>query len=49
VIQGMKKGPILQMGTDKIIPRHDYGEHFTVLFPDRSEWKDGFNPIGKGD
>jgi hypothetical protein len=44
----MEKEPILQMGTDKMIPRHVYSEPFTVRFPDRSEWKDGFQPDRKG-
>jgi hypothetical protein len=42
----MKKGPILQMGTDRI-PRHFYDRSFTVRFPNRSECKDGFQPDGK--
>jgi hypothetical protein len=46
--QGMKKEPILQMGTDRIIPIHVYDKHFTVRFPDRSEWKDSFQPDRKG-
>jgi hypothetical protein len=46
--QDMKKEPILQMGTDKIIPRHVYDKAFTVRFPDRREWKDGFHPDRKG-
>jgi hypothetical protein len=36
--QDMKKEPILQMGTDRMIPRHVYGRAFTVRFPDRSEY-----------
>jgi hypothetical protein len=46
--QDMKKEPILQMGTDKMILRHAYGKALTVRFPDRSEWKDGFHPDRKG-
>jgi hypothetical protein len=37
------------MGTDKMIPRHVYGKPFTVRFPDRSEWKDRFQPDRKGE
>jgi hypothetical protein len=40
--QDIKKEPILQMGTDKMIPRHGYDKPFTIRFPDRSEWKDRF-------
>jgi hypothetical protein len=36
--------PIIQMGTDRMIPRHVSDKTFTVRFPDRSEWKDGFQP-----
>jgi hypothetical protein len=35
--QGKKKEPILQMGTDKVIPRHVYGKPATVRVPNRSE------------
>jgi hypothetical protein len=45
---GMKREPILQMGTDKIISRHVYDKPFTVRFPDRSEWKDELLPNRKG-
>jgi hypothetical protein len=44
----MKKEPILQMGSDQMIPRHVYDNPFTVRFPERSEWKDGFQPDTKG-
>jgi hypothetical protein len=47
-IQSMKEEPILQMGNDKIIPRHVYHKLFMVRFPDRSEGKDGFQPDRKG-
>jgi hypothetical protein len=33
----MEKEPILQMGSDKIIPRHVYVKPFTIRFPDTSE------------
>jgi ribonuclease HI len=46
--QGMKEEPIVQMGADEIIPRHVYDGPFTVRFPDRNEWKDGFQPNRKG-
>jgi hypothetical protein len=35
--QGMREKPVLQMGTDKMIPRHVYGKALTIRFPDRSE------------
>jgi hypothetical protein len=43
-----RKKPISQMRTDKMIPRHVYCKAFTVRFPDRIEWKDGFQPDRKG-
>jgi hypothetical protein len=46
--QDMKKEPILQMGSDKMILRHVYDKLFTIRFPDRSEWKEGFQPDRKG-
>jgi hypothetical protein len=45
----MESEPILQMGTDKITPRHVYEKPFTIRFPDRSEWNKGFKPHKKGD
>jgi hypothetical protein len=48
MIQDMKKEPILQMGSDKMIPKHVYDKPFTIRFPDRSEWKEGFQPDRKG-
>ena len=44
----MKKEPILQMGSDKMILRHVYEKPFTVRFPDRSEWENGFWSNRKG-
>jgi ribonuclease HI len=38
----MEKEPILQLGIDKMIPRHIYNKPFRIRFPDRGEWKDGF-------
>jgi hypothetical protein len=32
-----------------MLPRHVYEKSFTVRFPDRSEWKEGFRPDRKGD
>jgi hypothetical protein len=46
--QHMEKEPILQMGSNKMIPRHVYDKPFTVRFPDRSEWKKGFQTDKKG-
>jgi hypothetical protein len=40
----MEKEPILQMGSDKMIPKHVYEKPFTIRFPNRSEWKKGFQP-----
>jgi hypothetical protein len=45
--QDMKKEPILQMGSHKIILRHVYDKPFMIRFPDRSEWKQGFQPERK--
>jgi hypothetical protein len=44
----MEKEPILQMESDKMIPRHVYNKPFTIRFPDRSEWKKGFQPDQNG-
>jgi hypothetical protein len=30
------------MGSDRMQPRHVYEKSFTVRFPDRSEWREGF-------
>jgi hypothetical protein len=35
------------MGSDKMILRHVYDKPFTIRFPDRSEWKEGFQPYRK--
>jgi hypothetical protein len=45
----MKKEPILQMGFDKMIPKHVYDKPFSIRFADRSEWKEGFQPDKNGD
>jgi hypothetical protein len=44
----IEKEPILQMGSDKMILKHVYGKPFTIRFPDRSEWKKGFQPDRNG-
>jgi hypothetical protein len=46
--QDMEKEPILQMGYDKMIPRHVYDKPFMIRCPDRSERKKGFRPDRKG-
>jgi hypothetical protein len=45
--QDMEKEPILQMGSNKMIPRHVYDKTFTIRFLDRNEWKKGFKPDKK--
>jgi ribonuclease HI len=40
--------PILQMGTEKMVPRNVYEKSFTIRFPDRSELKKGFERDKKG-
>jgi ribonuclease HI len=35
------------MGSDKMIPRHVYNKPFSIRSPDRSEWKEGFQPDRK--
>jgi hypothetical protein len=41
----MEKKLILQVGSDKMIPRHIYDKPLRFRFPDISEWKKGFYPI----
>jgi hypothetical protein len=36
------------MGSDKMTPRHVYEKPFTIRLPERSEWKEGFEPDRKG-
>jgi hypothetical protein len=43
----MEEEPTLQMGSDKMIPKHVYDKSFMFRFPHRSEWKEGFQPDGK--
>jgi hypothetical protein len=40
----MDDEPILQMKTDRVTPRYAYHKPFTVKFPDRCEWQNGFKP-----
>jgi hypothetical protein len=47
--QNMKKEPLLQMGPDKMIPRQVYDNPFTISFPDRSTWKEGFQSDRMGE
>jgi hypothetical protein len=46
--QDMTREHILQMGTNKMIPRYEFHKPFTVRLPDRREWERGFAPMGKG-
>jgi hypothetical protein len=46
--QDMKKEPILQIGSDKMISRHVHDKPFMIRFPDRSERKVEFQPNRKG-
>jgi hypothetical protein len=48
MIQYITEEPILQMGTDRMIPRHVCNKPCTVRFLDRCEWKDGLQPKRKG-
>jgi hypothetical protein len=43
-----KREPILQMVSDKMIPRNVYEKPFAIRLPDRSEWKEGFERDRKG-
>jgi hypothetical protein len=46
----MQHEPILEMGSDRMLPRYVrvYHRPFTVKFPDKCEWQNGFNPDNKG-
>jgi hypothetical protein len=44
----MEHEPTLQMGPDRMLPRYAYHKPFTVKFPDKYEWQNGFNPDNKG-
>jgi hypothetical protein len=45
----MELEPIVQMGSVRMLPRYAYHKPFTVKFPDKCEWQNGFNPDNKGD
>jgi hypothetical protein len=45
--QDMMREPILQRGTDKMIPRYAFHKPSTVRLPDRSEWDRGSIPLGR--
>jgi hypothetical protein len=47
--QDMKKEPILQMGTDKMIPGHVMAKLSRSDFLTEVNGKTGFTPIGKRD
>jgi hypothetical protein len=36
MIKGMEKDPILQIGSDKMIPRNAYENPFKIRIPDRN-------------
>jgi hypothetical protein len=42
-------GPVLQMGSDKMIPRHVDEKPFTTRFPDRVNETEYSNQTKKGD
>ena len=44
----MEDEPILAMKTDRVTPRYVYHKPFTVKFPGRCEWQNGFKPDIKG-
>jgi hypothetical protein len=44
----MEHEPILQMGTDMMIPRYAYRKPFTVNFSDKCGWQNRFRPLIKG-
>jgi hypothetical protein len=46
--QDMKKEPILQMWSDKMILKHVYDKPFSIRLSERSEWKEGFESGRKG-
>jgi hypothetical protein len=46
--QDMEHEPILQMGSDRVLLRYACHKPFTVKFPDKCEWQNGFNPGNKG-
>jgi hypothetical protein len=44
----MEHKPILQMGSNRMLPRYTYLKPFTVNFTDKCEWQNGFNSDNKG-
>jgi hypothetical protein len=46
--QDMKKEPILQMRSEKMITRNVHEKPFTIRIPDKSEWKERLEPDRKG-
>jgi hypothetical protein len=44
----MEHEPILQVESDRMLPRYAYQEPFIVKFPDKCAWQNGFNPDNKG-
>jgi hypothetical protein len=47
--QDMENEPIVEMVSDKKISRrHVYDKPFTIRLPERSKWKEWFEPEGKG-
>ena len=45
----MEHKPVLQMGSDRMLLRYAYHKTFSVVFSDKCEWQNGFNPDEKGD
>jgi hypothetical protein len=44
----MQHEPILQRGSERMLLRYAYQKPFTVMFPYKCEWQNGFNPDNKG-
>jgi hypothetical protein len=49
MFRDMEEESILQMGSDKMIPKYVYDKPFMIRIPDRSEWREGFQPDRKGE
>jgi hypothetical protein len=49
MVQDMKKEPILQRGSDKMLSRHVYDKPFTIDFLIEVNGKRGFNLLEKRD
>jgi hypothetical protein len=49
ISQAIMNEPILQVGTDKMIPRYEFHKQFTVNLPDRGKWDRSMVPLRKGD